>query len=125
MKPSANRAAGAATGDQSGKPASDSARNFGSNFGNDQPSDLDAWITRDQRELPLIAMENEHLHSAIASLTRWRSHEQDDDRRDELKRWIHRFKAELKTRIKAAERELKRRQTPAGDGLRYKPSKNR
>jgi hypothetical protein len=71
--------------------------------------DLSVWITRDERELPLIAMDNQHLHSAIASLTRWRGHEKDEDKRAELKTWIARFKAELKTRNKAAERELKLR----------------
>jgi hypothetical protein len=118
MNKSDHAAAEPTTGDQTDK--------AGSNFGHDQRSDLDAWITRDQRELPLIAMDNEHLHSAIASLTRWRSHEQDDDRRDELKRWIQRFKAELKTRVKAAERELKRRQKPVGQvgGLRHKQQKS-
>jgi hypothetical protein len=90
----------------------------GSNFGKDFPSDLDAWITRDQRELPLNGMDTQHLHSAIASLTRWRSHEDDDDRRDELKRWITRFKAELKSRVKAAERELKQRNGGSKFGTR-------
>jgi hypothetical protein len=83
---------------------------IGSNFGKEPGDDLEAWITRDQRELPLNGMDNQHLHSAIASLTRWRTHEQDDERRDELKLWIGRFKAELKTRVKAAEKELKQRQ---------------
>jgi hypothetical protein len=84
-------------------------RETGSNFGDNAHDELAAWITRDQRELPLSAMDNQHLHSAIASLTRWRSHEDDDDRRAELKQWISRFKTELKQRIKAAERELKQR----------------
>jgi hypothetical protein len=80
-----------------------------SNFGRDIDDDLAAWITRDQRELPINGMDNQHLHSAIGALTRWRSHEKDDDKRDELKQWISRFKAELKKRVKAAERELKQR----------------
>jgi hypothetical protein len=81
----------------------------GSNFGKNAHDELAAWITRDQRELPLNSMDNQHLHSAIASLTRWRGHEDDDERRAELKQWISRFKAELKQRVKAAERELKQR----------------
>jgi hypothetical protein len=81
-----------------------------SNLGRDIDGDLAAWITRDQRELPLNGMDNQHLHSAIAALTRWRGHEQDDDKRDDLKQWIARFKGELKKRVKAAERELKQRQ---------------
>lgn len=87
---------------------------LGSNFGRGRNAalsdDLEAWITRDQRELPLNGMENQHLHSAIAALTRWRGHETDDDKRAELKQWIARFKAELKQRVKAAEKELKQRQ---------------
>ena len=93
-------------------------RETASNFGNPAGDELAAWITRDQRELPLNGMDNQHLHSAIASLTRWRAHEQDDDRRDELKLWIGRFKAELKSRVKAAERELKRRRIPPQFGAR-------
>jgi hypothetical protein len=81
-----------------------------SNLGRDIDGDLAAWITRDQRELPLNGMDNQHLHSAIAALTRWRGHEKDDDKRDDLKQWIARFKAELKQRVKAAEKELKQRQ---------------
>jgi hypothetical protein len=84
-----------------------------SNFGRDINDDLAAWITRDQRELPLNGMDNQHLHSAIAALTRWRGHEKDDVKRDELKQWIARFKAELKQRVKAAEKELKQRQGKA------------
>jgi hypothetical protein len=80
-----------------------------SNFGRPIDADLAAWITRDQRELPLNGMDNQHLHSAIAALTRWRAHEKDDDKRDELKQWIARFKGELKKRVKAAEKELKQR----------------
>jgi hypothetical protein len=91
--------------------------NFGRDLGNDANDDLAAWITRDQRELPLNGMDNQHLHSAIAALTRWRGHEEDDDKRDELKQWINRFKTELKQRVKAAERELKLRQ-----GKTAKPS---
>ena len=90
----------------------------GSNFGRDRNGeigDLDAWITRDQRELPLNGMDNQHLHSAIAALTRWRGHETDDDKRAELKQWIARFKGELKHRVKAAEKEMKQRQ---GSGKR-------
>jgi hypothetical protein len=80
-----------------------------SNFGGNVDDELAAWITRDQRELPLNGMDNQHLHSAIGALTRWRSHEKDDDKRDELKQWISRFKSELKKRVKAAEKELKQR----------------
>jgi hypothetical protein len=84
--------------------------NFGRDRTGDLSNDLEAWITRDQRELPLNGMENQHLHSAIAALTRWRGHETDDDKRAELKQWIARFKNELKHRVKAAERELRQRQ---------------
>jgi hypothetical protein len=80
-----------------------------SNFGRDIDNDLAAWITRDQRELPLNGMDNQHLHSAIGALTRWRGHEKDEDKREELKQWIARFKGELKKRVKAAEKELKQR----------------
>jgi hypothetical protein len=84
-----------------------------SNFDRDIDDDLAAWITRDQRELPLNGMDNQHLHSAIGALTRWRSHEKDDAKRDQLKQWVARFKTELKKRVKAAERELKQRQGKA------------
>ena len=100
-----------ARGTDGGGPSSGDPRsNFGHRLRGGVDDDLTAWITRDQRELPLNGMDNQHLHSAIAALTRWRGHETDDTKRDELKQWISRFKADLKQRVKAAERELKQRQ---------------
>jgi hypothetical protein len=76
--------------------------------------DITPWITRDGRELPVLAMDNQHLHNAVAVMTGWSRAERDPDKKRELKDWLGQFKLELKRRRKAALNEMKRRQGMTG-----------